>query len=272
MIKFDEPCNILLVDDSSTARIFLKKTFEKAGFTNKNFIMASDGQQALEKLPSENIDLIVTDLIMPNIDGHELIKRIKSMPEHSYIPVIVTTSSSNRAKEEELLEAGAEMVLPKPIEAEALCEAWKRARYKMRFKNETIRAFKTAFCDVLNAMTSITLNDIVLGAKIDDSFFEDSLQYAISTLKPPGFKFIITMKRPLLRKITSIICDLKSDEITGENEKETLAELLNASAGAFVKQVTSSDQVFELNLPVEANYPLNDPEVSNCAFKLKENI
>jgi len=226
MIKFDEPCNILLVDDSSTARIFLKKTFEKAGFTNKNFIMASDGQQALEKLPSENIDLIVTDLIMPNIDGHELIKRVKSMPEHSFIPVIVTTSSSNRAKEEELLEAGAEVVLPKPIETEALCEAWKKARYKMRFKNETIRSFKDAFCDVLNAMTSITLNDIVLGSKVDDSFFEDSLQYAISTLKPPGFKFIITMKRPLLRKIASVICDIKPGEVTEENEKESLPNCL----------------------------------------------
>ena len=272
MLNLDENCNIMIVDDSSTARVFIKKTFEKAGFTNKNFIMAGDGQQALDKLTGENINLILTDLVMPYIDGHELIKRVKAMPSHGAIPIIVATSSSNPAKEEELIAAGAAMVLTKPIEPEALLEAWTKARAKMYMKNEKILILKNMFTEVLNSMASINLTDTVTEAKIDDSFLEDSRQVTISTFKPSGYKFILTVKTALLKKLASIICDIKAGDITDENEKETLSELLNTAAGAFMKKIPPSDQTFELNLPVPTGYPLSSEEIINCAFKIKDNI
>lgn len=272
MINLDEACNIMIVDDSSTARVFMKKTFEKAGFTNKNFIMAGDGQQALNMLPGESVNLIVTDLIMPVIDGHELIKRVKAMPSHRALPIIVTTSSSNPAKEEELIAAGAELVLTKPIEPEALLEAWKKVRAKMYLKNEKILILKNVFTETVSSMASINLTDAVMEVKIDDSFLEDSQQVTISTFKPSGYKFILTVKTILLKKLASIICDIKAGDLTPENEKETLAELLNTAAGAFMKKITPPDQAFEINLPVPTDYPLSGDEMTSCAFKIKDNI
>ena len=272
MIKFDEPCNVLLVDDSSTARMFLKKGFEKAGFTNKNFIMAADGQQALDILPVQNINLIVTDLTMPKIDGHELIRRVKSVPEHSQIPIIVITSSNNPAKEEELIAAGAEVILTKPVEAEALCEALKKVCDKISLKNGKILAFKDTFSEILNSMTSIGLTESVINAKLDYSFLDDSRQVAISTLNPPGYRFVLTIKTILLKKLASIICDIKPGELTAENEIETLSELLNTSAGAFLKKITPPDRTFDFNLPVISDYPLSGEGIKNCAFKIKDNI
>ncbi len=272
MIYFDEHFNILVVDDSSTARIFIKKNFEKAGFTNLNFIMAGDGNQALEKIASENIHLLITDLIMPELDGHELIKSVKGNPKYASTPIIVTTSSSNCAKNEELMEAGADIVLTKPVAPEALCEAWEKIRPKMHFINAKIPAFKDIFCETLNSMASISLTDAVVEACVDDSFLEDSRQVTMSTLKPAGYKFILTIKKVLSKKLTSIICDLKLHEVTEDNEKETISELLNAAAGALMKKITPADQTFELNLPAETAYPLNRPEIINCAFKIKDAV
>ncbi len=270
MIHFNEHFNILIVDDSSTARIFIKKNFEKAGFTNLNFIMASDGNQALEKIASENIHLLITDLIMPDLDGRELIKNVKINPKYASMPVIVMTSSSNSAKDEELIGAGADIVLTKPVTPEAISESWKKIRPKIHFINATMPAFKDIFCETLNSMASINLTDALIEARVEDSFLEDSTQVTISTLKPAGYKFILTIKKILLKKLTSIICDLKVHEINEDNEKETISELLNAASGALMKKITPADQTFELNLPVETAYPLNRPEIINCAFKIKD--
>lgn len=271
-MKFDEPCNVLLVDDSSTARMFLKKGFEKAGFTNKNFIMASDGQQAIDILSVQNINLIVTDLTMPNIDGHELIRRVKNVPEYRQIPIIVITSSNNPAKEEELTASGAEIILTKPVEPDALLHALKKICEKISLKNDNLLTLKNTFSEILNSMTSFNLTEALIDPKIDGSFFEDTCQVAISTLTPPGYKFILTIKTMLFKKIASVICDIKSGALTQENEKETLSELLNTAAGAFMKKIMPADRAFEMNLPVAADYPLNGKEIRNCAFKIKDNI
>ena len=272
MINFDEHFNILVVDDSATARIFIKKNFEKAGFTNLNFIMAGDGQQALEKIVSENIHLIITDLIMPELDGHELIKSVRGNPKYSSTPIIVITSSSNSTKDEELIESGANIVLTKPVAPEALCKAWEEVRPKIHFINTNISAFKDIFCETLNSMASIHLTDTIVEACVDDSFLEESRQVALSTLEPAGYKFILTIKKVLLKKLTSIICDLKLHEVTEDNEKETISELLNTAAGALMKKITPVDQTFELNLPAETAYPLNRPEIVNCAYKIKDAV
>lgn len=106
---------ILIVDDSSTARMFIKRCLEIAGCMEANFLEAADGSRALEILGQELVDFIVADLNMPVLDGRCMLRRIKENPATSDIPVVVISSASNDAATVELLAEGAYAVLSKPI-------------------------------------------------------------------------------------------------------------------------------------------------------------
>ena len=106
---------ILIVDDSSTARMFIKRCLEISGCMDAEFLEASDGSGALDILRGKRVDFVVADLNMPVLDGRGLLRRIKSDPQLSAVPFIVITSASNHAANVELLAEGAYAVLSKPI-------------------------------------------------------------------------------------------------------------------------------------------------------------
>jgi len=107
--------NIVIVDDSSSARMFIQRCFEVSGFEGANFIEANNGKEAVSVLESQSVDLVVTDLTMPEMDGTELLKWIKGNAKFAKTPVVVITSSGNEAKKQELVDIGAFSVLTKPI-------------------------------------------------------------------------------------------------------------------------------------------------------------
>ncbi|MFQ5596736.1 MAG: PleD family two-component system response regulator [Nitrospiria bacterium] len=111
---------IVIADDSSTARLFIRRCLNLAGFDQTSITFATNGQEALEQVKNEGTDLLITDLNMPVMDGQELLKNVKSDPKISDLPVLVITSAANPAKESELLQMGASSVLCKPITPEAL--------------------------------------------------------------------------------------------------------------------------------------------------------
>lgn len=113
---------ILLVDDTMTARIFAKKCLKGIGFHEAEFIQAKNGLDALEKLAVEPVDLILTDLMMPEMDGETLLKELKANPDLQNIPVIVVSSASNMARKESLLALGAVDVLGKPFSTTEMFE------------------------------------------------------------------------------------------------------------------------------------------------------
>lgn len=106
---------ILIVDDSATARMVIKRCIEIAGYSNATFIEAKDGVQALEKVEENKIDLVSTDLTMPNMDGKTLLKHLRANPKLTYIPIIVITSSGSESIKKDLLKLNANVVLNKPI-------------------------------------------------------------------------------------------------------------------------------------------------------------
>jgi len=114
---------ILLVDDTMTARIFAKKCLKGIGFHDAEFIQAKNGMDALEKLAQgPAVDLILTDLMMPEMDGEELLKELKGNPAWQEIPVIVVSSAGNMARKESLLALGAKNVLGKPFSTTEMYE------------------------------------------------------------------------------------------------------------------------------------------------------
>lgn len=109
------PQRILIVDDSGTARMLIKRCIEIAGYADADFVESKHGEEALVQLEAEKPDLVVTDLNMPVMDGMELLRRIRSREELADVPVIVVTSTGNEAREDELLREGATAILPKPV-------------------------------------------------------------------------------------------------------------------------------------------------------------
>lgn len=114
---------IIVADDSATARMIIKRCLEIAGFGEAQILEARDGTEALELVKKNAVDLLVTDLNMPKMDGRSLLKHIKSSPRLSDLPVLVITSAKNPAKEQELLNMGAFAILGKPVSPANVAEA-----------------------------------------------------------------------------------------------------------------------------------------------------
>jgi len=104
---------ILVADDSPSIRKFVSFALTMKGF---EIISCADGMEALEKLPTERINLVITDLNMPNLDGFELIKAIRSNEELKEIPIIILSSLAGSEEIQKGIEFGANSYLIKPFD------------------------------------------------------------------------------------------------------------------------------------------------------------
>ena len=80
---------ILIVDDSATSRMIIKRCFEMAGFGEGDFFEAEDGLKAMSFLQDNDVDLIITDLKMPKMDGNTFIKKIRIQEKTKNVNLIV---------------------------------------------------------------------------------------------------------------------------------------------------------------------------------------
>jgi CheY-like chemotaxis protein/anti-sigma regulatory factor (Ser/Thr protein kinase) len=110
---------ILVAEDDADLRGVLATSLTRSGH---RVVQARDGAEALAAIERERIDLIVLDLWMPNVDGFEVLERMKSIEAASLIPVVVVTGSDRTGSEVRALRLGANVYLTKPIEASALTE------------------------------------------------------------------------------------------------------------------------------------------------------
>ncbi|MDO9067447.1 MAG: ATP-binding protein [Deltaproteobacteria bacterium] len=112
--------NVLIVEDSASARKLLRYTFEHYGCT---VIEAQDGQEGLDRAALHMPDIIISDALMPRMDGFQLLRALKTDPALKSIPFIFYSSAYTGDKETELaLSLGAEAFVTKPVEPEQL---WK---------------------------------------------------------------------------------------------------------------------------------------------------
>lgn len=114
---------ILTVDDSMSIRQMVKFTLAKEGYS---IIEASDGKDALSKVTGSKIDMVVTDLNMPNMDGITLIKELRAKPEFRFTPIIMLTTESQDSKKQEGKAAGATGWIVKPFQPEQLITVTKK--------------------------------------------------------------------------------------------------------------------------------------------------
>ncbi|WP_242012346.1 response regulator [Pseudodesulfovibrio cashew] len=103
---------ILVVDDSSSVRLFLQSDLEEEGFVVQT---AENGREAMDLLPGFKPDLVITDLMMPEMDGAELCRAIKKSKEYGSLPVIVMSSLGDKPVMRRLMREGAASFLVKPF-------------------------------------------------------------------------------------------------------------------------------------------------------------
>jgi two-component system chemotaxis response regulator CheY len=110
---------VMIVDDSVSMRQMVGYTLRQGGF---DVLEAEHGQDALQKLQGSLVDLVITDLNMPVMDGITLIKNLRQQPEMKSKPILMLTTEGLAAKKEEGKAAGATGWIVKPFDPEKLLQ------------------------------------------------------------------------------------------------------------------------------------------------------
>jgi two-component system chemotaxis response regulator CheY len=105
----------LIIDDSASMRLMVAHTLTSAGFT---VLQASNGQEGLDKLSGQRVEVIITDLNMPAMDGLEFIRQLRTRPPYKFTPVLVLTTEASSAMVQAGKAAGATGWLVKPFNPE----------------------------------------------------------------------------------------------------------------------------------------------------------
>jgi two-component system chemotaxis response regulator CheY len=118
---------VLIVDDSPAMRSFIRRVMQISGFECGAYLEAGNGQEALDVLQREWVDLILTDLNMPGMNGEEFVRRLEQNECLRSIPVLVVSTDSTGQRIHQMLSLGAKGYLSKPFTPEALREELERA-------------------------------------------------------------------------------------------------------------------------------------------------
>ena len=111
---------MLIVDDSATIRQVVGMTLKGAGY---EVMEASDGKDALKKLDGKKINLIISDVNMPNMDCITFVKEAKKLASYKFTPIIMLTTESQDSKKQEGQAAGAKAWVVKPFQPEQMLAA-----------------------------------------------------------------------------------------------------------------------------------------------------
>ena len=108
---------VLVVDDSKTELMFLTDLLQKKGMQVRT---AENAEEAFRRLAEEKPDLILMDVVMPEMDGVEATAYLRGKPELAHLPIVALSANASLADQARALSAGANAFLPKPIERDAL--------------------------------------------------------------------------------------------------------------------------------------------------------
>ncbi len=122
----EQAISVLTVDDSASIRALLRVALTSRGFAVQQ---AEDGQEALEWLAANEVDVIITDINMPRLDGFGLIEKLRSSALHADRPILVLTTESSEEKKTRARSAGATGWIVKPFDADKLTAALRRVAH-----------------------------------------------------------------------------------------------------------------------------------------------
>lgn len=111
---------ILIVDDSESVRMIARIALREQGY---DVVEANNGVEALKQLDAERVNLVISDVNMPEMDGITLLKQIKASARHKFMPIIMLTTEAGQDKKDEGRAAGAKAWITKPFQPDVLIAA-----------------------------------------------------------------------------------------------------------------------------------------------------
>lgn len=114
---------ILVVDDDKTTRKMVSLILKSKGY---EVVTAENGMDGLQKLGLEQINLILTDMNMPYMDGIEFTKQVRANPETAHIPIVMLTTEADEEEKKKAFDAGVDDYLVKPASAEQIVDSMKK--------------------------------------------------------------------------------------------------------------------------------------------------
>jgi signal transduction histidine kinase len=146
-----ESANILIVEDNTVIRKAIESILKKYGY---NVIIAIDGQEALNILSGHMPDLIISDIMMPNLNGYEFYKQVRNMPEFNIVPFIFLTALDEEKEVREAKELGVDDYLTKPFTREDLISVVKgKLKRKSQIKHSTSKEIEELKKDIIMTLT-----------------------------------------------------------------------------------------------------------------------
>jgi two-component system chemotaxis response regulator CheY len=118
--------DLILVDDSSAMRKMIRRVLDVSGFAIGRCHEASNGRDALDVLARERVDVVLTDINMPVMDGEAFVRELRANRELAQLPVIVISTDSTAVRRERLDQLGAQGYLSKPFTPERLRDELER--------------------------------------------------------------------------------------------------------------------------------------------------
>jgi two-component system cell cycle response regulator len=206
---------VLLVDDNEDILRFLERILKDT----YQVLKAENGMDALKVLEAEPVQLVVTDVMMPVMDGFELCRIIKSNFEYSHIPVVLLTAKSGLQAKVEGLELGADAYIEKPFSKEHLLA---QIRSLIANRNMMRAYFASSPLVHLKSMAH---------SKADERFLETLNQTICNQLEDPELDVeklarIMNMSRMTLYRKIKAISDLTPIELINTTRLKRAAELL----------------------------------------------
>jgi len=119
--------NVLIVDDSATMRKIIMRTIRQSGYSVDNVLEAGNGKEALEVIKDNKVDLVLTDINMPEMDGISFIEVLRALPETKNLPVLIISTEGAEDVVEKAKTLGVKGFVRKPFTPEKIGQALKQA-------------------------------------------------------------------------------------------------------------------------------------------------
>ncbi|RYY38096.1 MAG: response regulator transcription factor [Sphingobacteriaceae bacterium] len=209
--------SILIIDDNQDILNLVADVLKNSYV----IVKSTDAREALTMLSSVSVQLIISDVVMPGMDGFEFCKAVKSSFEHCHIPIILLTAKNTLMSRIEGLELGADAYIDKPfsprhLKAQVANLISNRNTLKDYFVNSPLVHIKTMATVKADELFLERLNDIIIrnldNAQLDGGFLADALH----------------MSRPTLYRKVKAISNLTVNELTNLTRLKKAAELLAA--------------------------------------------
>ncbi len=252
------PERILIVDDDAANRALLR-----ACLRGYDLVEAPGGEEALEVLREQPVDLVLLDVLMPGLDGHEVCRRIKADESRGFLPVILLTGLTDQHDRNAGLEAGADEFLAKPIDRRELLlrvGAFLRIRRQERQIAEQVREL-TQLQSLKDELFALIVHDVrnpLTGVVGFVDLIREALQKRDDPLLRHATKAMEAARRveELLGSVLEVQM-LEAGELQLRLAKVRLEKLVRDAAGALAGAARAADISVDIQAPPDLEHEVD---------------